>query len=326
MLKKYLAFMIIAAMLLVPVAVFAGDAKAESSEDKKTQAVSNEEEADQKADDAEKDPDNKDDDAEKKTDQEDSETSEDGSAEGNASVNNGSIDANNGIIDVNNGVIEVNNGTIAVNNGTILNNNGTVETNNGDIETNNGTINVSNGAVTNNNGEISANNGSLNLEENTETDSEPAADMDSDEKTEVEDTAAGSEITEYEVIEGDQQTWKGSDDIQFTAEAPWKHLTGLYYGTKDESEPQELGEEDYTAEKDGDTTIITLKEDFLGTLKAGDYVFSAMYEDGEATVELAVAPLDESPDMGDGSVLPWALCGLMFLSVGAAVKLLRKTA
>lgn len=288
--KKFLALTIIAILILVPIAAFAGDTSNEAAnaaaEKEASEGTASDEVASKDAD------------------------------VSSVDVNNGTIDVNNGTIGVNNGVITTNNGTVTVNNGIILDNRGTVETNNGTIENNNGEVTINNGSLG-----VSAQNGAEASTEETsgdgrENDTKSGAQKDTGDNAESVVSSDEPDGVTYSVIEGNRQTWEGENDLVFLTDGRYGDFKGINYGLKDAERLHKLDESNFYAHKESDTTAITLKKSFLETLEPGDYVVSAIYEDGEATAELTVAKLDQTPATG-GNAFPWiVLCAMMVSGAG----------
>lgn len=115
---------------------------------------------------------------------------------------------------------------------------------------------------------------------------------------------------EYKLLEGANQTF-GKDDLTFKFSGKLDKLI------KVSVDDIELKEEDYT--KESGSTIITLKKDYLKTLKGGEHTLIVEYDDGvKLSVDFETEELP--PKTGDGIINNFiiglfSLLGLSFLVV-----------
>lgn len=126
------------------------------------------------------------------------------------------------------------------------------------------------------------------------------------------------DLTDYEIIKGADSKWKyGSGSLSFTA-------NGLYSKFEEvQIDGKTLATSKYTS-KSG-STIITLKQSYLETLKSGKHTITVVYEDGEASAEFTVKAKAGvgSADTGDTSnIFVWIL--VFILCMAALILLILK--
>lgn len=110
-------------------------------------------------------------------------------------------------------------------------------------------------------------------------------------------------VTKYSIIEGKNQKYNNSD-LTFKFSGDLDKLTKVTLnGT-------ELDSEDYTATSG--STIITLKKDYLDTLKSGTYTLKVEYSDGGYT-NVAFTAGEENPQTFDG-IIAYAALGILSLT------------
>lgn len=84
-------------------------------------------------------------------------------------------------------------------------------------------------------------------------------------------------LVDYKILEGDKSVWKkeSNGDITFRANGSVNKFTGILVDGKP------VDEKEYTV-KEG-STILTLKQDYLGTLSTGEHSLTFLYSDGDTT-------------------------------------------
>lgn len=91
----------------------------------------------------------------------------------------------------------------------------------------------------------------------------------------VEIPATGSPGSGYEILEGENQTYNGRGGLTVRANGDFSKFTGL------KVDGAVVDPSNYDA-KEG-STIVTLKENYLSTLSAGDHRMTFVYDDGEVS-------------------------------------------
>lgn len=133
------------------------------------------------------------------------------------------------------------------------------------------------------------------------------------EATEPETTepeATEPETVEYKITKGDKASWyrESTKTLAFTANGKRTNFVGVEVNGK------QLKDDDYILGT-GNTTV-TLKRDFLKSLKNGSHTITILFEDGEAAGTFRVAEgLDTSnPETGDSITLWVTVMGLSAIS------------
>lgn len=123
-------------------------------------------------------------------------------------------------------------------------------------------------------------------------------------------TALLTALTDYRIVKGNGAVFNG-DSLTFTANGAYKKFKGLLVNgiTVDPK---------YYTAKSG-STIITLSEDYLKTLKGGTHTITVLYTDGETSGTFSVtkqaAAKPNVPDTGDHAApLLWTLISIGTLS------------
>lgn len=97
----------------------------------------------------------------------------------------------------------------------------------------------------------------------------------------VEIPATGSPGSGYEILEGENQTYNGRGGLTVRANGDFSKFTGL------KVDGAVVDPSNYDA-KEG-STIVTLKENYLSTLSAGDHRMTFVYDDGEVSANFTTA-------------------------------------
>lgn len=108
-------------------------------------------------------------------------------------------------------------------------------------------------------------------------------------------TATGTPGGRYKILEGADQTWKGSGSLTIKANGDFAKFTGIKVdGTV-------VDVSHYDA-KSG-STVVTLKESYLATLSAGVHTLTFVYNDGEVSTRFMIADKETSgtPETPDNS-------------------------
>ena len=139
------------------------------------------------------------------------------------------------------------------------------------------------------------------------------AKVDPDAVEELEDFL--EDLTDYKITKGSGGRWakNSTKDLSFTANGYYPHFEGVKIDGK-------FIDEDYYTSKAG-STIVTLKKEYLKTLKNGTHVIAITFGDseyeGEATGTFKVSATATSPETGDAIMLPIAI--LLLSMAGLAV-------
>ena len=97
--------------------------------------------------------------------------------------------------------------------------------------------------------------------------------------------ATGTPGGRYKILEGADQTWKGSGSLTIKANGDFAKFTGIKVdGTV-------VDVSHYDA-KSG-STVVTLKESYLATLSAGVHTLTFVYDDGEVSTHFTVAEAEK---------------------------------
>lgn len=146
-----------------------------------------------------------------------------------------------------------------------------------------------------------------------------------------------AQLDDYRIIEGNGSIWtkESGDGLTFTANGDCGKFTGI------EIDGSVVNAENYTA-KNG-STVITLKQDYLNTLTAGEHVITMLYTDGKAVGTFTIAekpvepsdaaepakPADEnsaSPETGyDVHIINWIILMLIFGGTVLALSVRRRS-
>ena len=126
-------------------------------------------------------------------------------------------------------------------------------------------------------------------------------------------------LTDYEIIKGADSKWKyGSGSLSFTA-------NGLYSKFEEvQIDGKTLATSKYTS-KSG-STIITLKESYLNTLKSGKHTITVVFEDGETSAEFTVkakASVGSAATGDTSNIVVWIV--LFILCMAALILLILKS-
>lgn len=106
----------------------------------------------------------------------------------------------------------------------------------------------------------------------------------------------------YKLLEGEEQTYKDKD-LTFRFSGELDKVSKVLVNDK------ELDKENYTLESG--STIVTLKEDYLSSLKSGTYTLTVLYNDGgEASADFEIEELP--PQTGD-DIASYFIIGLISL-------------
>ncbi len=124
------------------------------------------------------------------------------------------------------------------------------------------------------------------------------------------------QLTAYYIVEGNGSVWtKGSSEgLTFVANGPYEKFAGV------QMDGNAVSPENFTASSG--STVITLKPDYLNTLKVGPHTIALLYTDGEAVGVFTIAEkLDGdtgAPETGDDAhIVPWIM--LMLISGGTVL-------
>jgi len=131
--------------------------------------------------------------------------------------------------------------------------------------------------------------------------------------------ALGEALVDYRILEGDNTEWTKSSgkDVTVKSNGLFSKFTGF------EVDGELVDPANYTAA--AGSTVVTLKSEFLQTLKNGKHTLAFVYPDGRAEGTLVIKSAGASvisPVTGDSTrILPW--CALLLVSAVSAVLLLQ---
>lgn len=97
--------------------------------------------------------------------------------------------------------------------------------------------------------------------------------------------ATGTPESRYKILEGADQTWKGSGNLTITANGEFSKFTGI------KVDGAAVAASEYDA-KSG-STVVTLKESYLAALSAGVHTLTFVYDDGEVSTHFTVAEAEK---------------------------------
>jgi len=126
------------------------------------------------------------------------------------------------------------------------------------------------------------------------------------------------ELKEYKILEGNKQNYKDKEkDLTFRFSGEFALLDKVYLNN------EELDSENYTAEEG--STIITLKKEYLNTLKDGSYKLKVTYNDGgESTATFTIGELPKVPETFDGISMYLVLGSLSLIGLISTSIILKK--
>lgn len=116
--------------------------------------------------------------------------------------------------------------------------------------------------------------------------------------------ATGTPEFEYNILEGENQTYSGSGSLTVRANGDFSKFIGL------KVDGNVVDASNYDARSG--STVVTLKESYLSTLPAGDHILTFVYNDGEVSANFATTdggtseapeksadPVENNPDTGN---------------------------
>ena len=130
-------------------------------------------------------------------------------------------------------------------------------------------------------------------------------------------------LTDYKITKGSGTKWakNGTTDLTFTANGYYPHFKGVKIDGKT------IDAANYTAK--AGSTIVTLKKEYLKTLKNGDHVVAITFGDGdyegEATGIFRVIPSATTPATGDSILIPFMLMVLSMTGLAAMFVLKKRS-